>query len=195
MVPKYRTRAAAVEFAKYVDLCRNIAIRANKECRIELLSWDSSLASLSSPNAGSYSISLGNLSYNSTTWDILPEDSREDLSDDDQSRGFIDIGPGGEHEQRKVSIDYTAGSIGGPGNNLPNSIIFGPRGYLLNPASDFNATGYIEVHFANKLEMSNNRSENYVVMVTKTGMTRLDNTIGRRWEDYFSGTYVDSTAD
>ena len=193
MLPKFRTRAAAVEFAKYVDLCRNVAIRSNKECKISILAADSSPSTITSPNVGRYSISLGNLPVNSTSWDILPEDTYADQTDDDQMQGIIDISSGSEHEQKKVSLVYRTGTLGGPANGLCDSIVFGPRGYVTNPPSDFNATGYIEIVFANKLALSQNLSENFVVMVTKTGMTRLDNTVGRRWEDYFSGTGNDST--
>ena len=93
MMPKFRSKTAAQEFAKYVDLCRNLAIRSNRECKVTLLSWDSSPASIASTNYGKiYSISLGNASMNSVTWDILPEDTYTDSSDDDQTMGVIDIG-------------------------------------------------------------------------------------------------------
>jgi prepilin-type N-terminal cleavage/methylation domain-containing protein len=190
LLPKYRTRAAAVEFAKYVDLCRNLAIRGNKECKVTILLSDSTPTSLSSANVGKYSISMGNSNRDSTAWDILPEDTfvTGDSTDSDSTLGIIDISTSGQQRQSKVSIVHTTGSIGGPGNGLSDSIVFSPRGYVTNPSSDFNATGYIEIVFANKLAMSENISENFVVMITKTGMTRLDNTRGRRWESYFSGT-------
>ena len=50
MVPKFRSKAAAQEFAKYVDLCRNLAIRSNRECKITLLGWDSSPTSVATTN-------------------------------------------------------------------------------------------------------------------------------------------------
>jgi len=196
MLPKFRTRAAAVEFAKYVDMCKNLAIRANKECKITILEADSSPGSLGTANIGKYSISMGNSSRDSTAWDILPEDTfvTGDTTDADQTMGIIDLSAAGEQRQQKVSIMHTVGSIGGPGNGLSDSIVFSPRGFVTNPPTDFNATGYIEIVFANKLAMSENISENFVVMITKTGMTRLDNTKGRRWEAYFSGTAESSSA-
>ena len=195
MVPKFRSKAAAQEFAKYVDLCRTLAIRSNRECKITLLSWDSSPTSVATTNYGSYSISLGNASMNSLTWDLLEIDTYEngDNSDDMQAMGVIDIGQSGQQKQNKVSIRYTNGDIGGPRTGLDNSIVFAPRGYLENPATDFSATGYIEVEFVNKLALSEGINDVFVVMISRMGMTRLDNHIGRRYEQYVSGTQSDSS--
>ncbi len=193
MVPKFRSKAAAQEFAKYVDLCRNLAIRSNRECKVTLLAWDSNPSSIATTNYGKYSISLGNASMNSTTWDILPEDTYTDSSDDDQTMGIIDLGQDGQQKQNKVSIRYTSGDIGGPRTGLTDSLVFAPRGYLQNPSTDFSATGYIEVEFVNKYAMSEGQNDIFVVMVSRMGMTRLDNHIGRRYEQYVSGTPTDSS--
>ncbi len=193
LVPKFRSKAAAVEFAKYVDMCRNLSIRTNRECKIELLTWDSAPSSISSTNYGSYSIAVGNAAMNSVTWDILPIDTYSDSSDDDQSMGIIDLGQSGEQRQNKVSIRYTQGDIGGPRTGLTESLVFAPRGFLQNPNTDFNATGYIEVEFVNKVALSEGLNDVFVVMVSKMGMTRLDNEIGRRFEQYVSGTQIDAS--
>ena len=193
MVPKFRSKAAAVEFAKYVDMCRNLSIRTNRECKLELLTWDSAPSSIASTNYGSYSIAVGNASVNSTTWDILPVDTYSDSSDDDQTMGIIDLGQSGQQKQNKVSIRYTQGDIGGPRTGLTDSLVFAPRGYLQNPTTDFNATGYIEVEFVNKQALSEGINDVFVVMVSRMGMTRLDNEIGRRYEQYVSGTPTDSS--
>ena len=104
LFPKYRSKAAAMEFAKYVDMCRMYAIRTNRECRVAILDWDSSPASLGS-NTGKYSISLGDASVNSTTWDVLPEDTFSDASDDQQHHGIIDLSTG-QHIQHGVTRIY-----------------------------------------------------------------------------------------
>ena len=85
--PNIAPKAAAMEFAKYVDMCRMYAIRTNRECRVAILDWDSSPASLGS-NTGKYSISLGDASVNPTTWDVLPEDTFSDASDDQQHHNY-----------------------------------------------------------------------------------------------------------
>ena len=189
--PKYRSKGAAMEFAKYLDLCRMHAIRTNRECRIAILDSDSSPGTLGS-NVGQYSISLGNASVNSTAWDILPEDTYSDASDDLQHQGIIDLSTG-EHKQHDVSIVYTSGNIGGPRTGLTDSLVFSPKGYLLNPATDFNSEGYIELSFANKVALNEGVNDVYVVMITKFGMTRLDNSIGRRYDYLVSGTSSDAS--
>ncbi len=193
MVPKFRSKAAAQEFAKHIDLCRHLAVRSNRECKVSLLAWDSNPASIATTNYGKYSVSLGNASLNSTTWDILPEDTYTDSSDDDQTLGIIDLGQNGQQKANKVSIRYTSGDIGGPRTGLTDSLVFSPRGHLLNPTTDFSATGYIEVEFVNKYALSEGLNDVFVVMVSRMGMTRLDNQIGRRYEQYVSGTPLDSS--
>ena len=185
LFPKYRSRSAAFEFAKYTDLCRMHSIRTNRECRITILDSDAN-PSASNPNVGQYSISLGDASINSTTWDILPEDTFSDVSDDLQHQGIIDLNTG-EHKQHDVSLIYTAGDIGGP-RNLTNSIVFSPRGYIINPSTDFNFEGYIEIAFASNVALDEGVDDVYVVMITKFGMTRLDNRIRRRYDAFYSGT-------
>ena len=185
LFPKYRSRSAAFEFAKYTDLCRMHSIRTNRECRITILASETNPSALNA-NVGQYSISLGDASINSTTWDILPEDTFSDSSDDLQHQGIIDLNTG-EHKQHDVSLIYTAGDIGGP-RNLTNSIVFSPRGYIINPSTDFNFEGYIEIAFANNVALDEGFNDIYVVMITKFGMTRLDNSLGRRYDTFYSGT-------
>lgn len=191
LFPKYRSKAAAMEFAKHVDLCRMHSIRTNRECRIAILDSDASPATLGS-NAGKYSISLGDASINSTTWDILPEDTFSDASDDIQHQGIIDLSTG-EHKQHDVSMVYTSGDIGGPRTGLTDSLVFSPKGYLINPTTDFNSEGYIEVSFASKVALNDGVDDVYVVMITKFGMTRLDNNMGRKYDYLVSGTTSDAS--
>jgi prepilin-type N-terminal cleavage/methylation domain-containing protein len=186
LFPKYRSKAAAVEFAKYTDLCRMHSIRTNRECRITILASEST-ASATAANIGQYSISLGDKSINSTAWDILPEDTFIDSSDDLQHQGIIDLSDG-EHKQHDVSLVYSSGDIGGPRTGLSDSIIFSPKGYIINPSTDFNSEGYIEIAFASNVALAEGIDDVYVVMITKFGMTRLDNSLHRRHDDFFSGT-------
>ena len=64
---------------------------------------------------------------------------------------------------------------------------------FLNPATDFSATGYIEVRCVNKHALSEGINDIFIVMVSRMGMTRLDNHIGRRYEQYVSGTPLNSS--
>ena len=192
IIPRMKTKAAAMDFAKRIDMCRMIAIRTNRECKVEILDFETSTSSLSTSNAGRYSVAIGNSSSGATAWDILPEDSYSDLSDDDQSTGIVDISSAGADYKKDVSILYTNGDIGGP-PGWTNSIVFNPRGFLTNPVTDFQGNGYIEVVFSNKRVRADGRNEDFIVMVTRSGMTRLDNDIGRRFEQYTSGTSADAS--
>lgn len=193
MLPRLRTKGAAQMFSKWLDRCRMLAIRTNKECKITLLSYDPSPATILSANVGSYSISLGNLSKNSTTWDLLPDDMYDNSSDDYQGEGIVNLAPGSHDFQRYVSIDNWGSDIGGPYNNTQDSLVFSPRGYLINPATDFNPQGFIEVIFVNKYARSEGRNEDFVVMVSRSGMIRLDNLVGRRYDTIFAGTAIDGS--
>ena len=86
--------------------------------------------------------------------------------------GVIDIGQSGHQKQNKVSIDIPG--YRGPRTGLDNSIVFA-RGHFLNPATDFSA-GYIEVD--RQQHASRGINDIFVVMVSRMGMTRLDNPSG-----------------
>ena len=156
------------------------------------MSYDTAPSILATANVGSYSISLGNASRNSTTWDLIPEDLYDNGSDDFQGEGIINLGPGSNDYHRFVSIDNWGSNIGGPYNTTQDSLVFSPRGYLINPPTDFNAQGFIEVNFVNKYARSEGRNEDFVVMIARSGMIRLDNTVGRRYDTVFAGTSIDA---
>ena len=193
MLPRLRTKGAAQMFSKWLDRCRMLAIRTNKECKVTMLSYDSAPTSLVSANAGSYSVSLGNASKNSTTWDLIPEDTYDNGADDYQGEGIIDLAPGSQNYLRFVSIDNWGTNLGGPYNTTQDSLVFSPRGYLINPPTDFNAQGFIEIVFVNKYARSEGRNEDFVVMISRAGMIRLDNFVGRRYDTIFAGTGLDGS--
>ncbi|MGC6509114.1 MAG: pilus assembly FimT family protein [Myxococcota bacterium] len=189
MLPRLRTKGAAQTFSKWVDRCRSLAVRTNRECRITLLSFDASPTLLATANAGSYSITLGNANRNSTTWDLLPI-----VNEETGEIGMVDLAPGSRDYQRYVSIDNWGTNIGGPYNTTQDSLVFSPRGNLINPPTDFNSQGFIEVVFVNKLARSEGRNEDFVVMVARSGMVRLDNYVGRRYDTIFAGTAIDASS-
>jgi prepilin-type N-terminal cleavage/methylation domain-containing protein len=193
MLPQMRTKAAAREFAKNVDFCRMLALRTNRETRICLEEYDSTPATLSADNAGKYTMSIGDKNLQSDTWDILPEDTFEDSNDDDKSTGTIDLAPGSENHRRFVSIDdWGQGDIAGPNYGNDDCIVFSPRGFVLNPAPDFNEYGYIEVVFVNKVARKNSEEGDFIVMVSRSGMHRMDTSIARVNGVLFSGVGYDA---
>ncbi len=187
LVPRYKTRQAAKEFASMVQRCRAIAIQSNRECSIWMVDYDSNLGSLSS-NGGEYWVGMGNLSSDSTTWDLLPVDSEADGTDDDNSIGLIDIAdPAGNHYRRHVGIAQWD-SIAGPGAGNTNRIVFTPRGFLSNPSSDFDSTGSITIAFVNKVAQDAGITERMLVRISRSGMTRISSSVNDVYTGAVSGT-------
>lgn len=187
MVPRYRTRRAAKEFVAKVQQCRALAIRSNRECSVWMVSADGSLSDVST-NGGEYWVAMGDASNNSTNWDILPVDSMSDGSDDDSSLGIIDIGDtSSSHYARHVSISPW-NAITGPGVGNNNRIVFDPRGFVRNPVGDFDSNGYISITFVNKKARKNGTTEDFVVDISRAGMTRLSSTVNPVYDSLTSGT-------
>lgn len=187
LVPRYRTRRAAKQFAATVQHCRALAIRSNKECSVWMVSSDGSLSDLTS-NDGVYWVAMGDASNNSSNWDILPVDSVSDGSDDDSSLGIIDISDStSSHYARHVSISPW-NAITGPGVGNSNRIVFDPRGFLRNPVGDFDNNGNISITFVNKKARQNGTTEDFVVDISRAGMTRLSSTVNPVYDSLTSGT-------
>lgn len=192
--PHWETRTAAKEFAKHIDLMRMLALRSNKEARLCLIDYDTSPSDLTA-NAGEYTLQLGNKSLNSDEWDYLPDDLFDDDSDDDQLNGTVDLSnASGEYYRQNVSIGdwQNSQTIGGPYVNNTDCIVFSPRGFVMNPASDFNTQGFIEITFINKHARNESRVDDYIVMIARSGMTRIDTLAGRKYDDAFGGTEYDA---
>ena len=123
-----------------------------------------------------------------------PPDSYEDGSDDDQSQGKIDLSPAGDSYRRYVSIDdWGDGLIGGPDDGNENAIVFGPRGFVTNPVTDFSGEGYIEVTFVNKYARGEGIVQDYVVKISRSGMARVDNSVQESYDNLWSGTATSSS--
>lgn len=195
MLPTWRTKAAAQQFAAQVQQCRMLAVRANAECRILLVDYDTDISDPDADNVGEYWVALGNRSNNSTAWDILPVDSETDGSDDDTSQGKINLAKGYPDYKRYVSIDdWGDGYIGGPNFGNDNALVFGPRGFLTNPVTDFTGEGYIEVTFVNKYARGEGLAEDFTVKVSRSGMARIDNSVNEAYDNLWSGTATSSSA-
>ncbi len=193
MVPRFRTRRAAQTFASLVNQCRSLAIQTNRECSVWLVDYDSSLSSLSS-NTGEYWVGLGDSNSGSTTWDYLPPDSLADGSDDDVSQGIVDLGDeDNQFYARHVSIATWGSGLSGPGTSNSNRIVIDPRGFVINPATDFDGTGHIKLTFVNKVARQGGRTEDYYVRVSRSGMTRVDQSANEVFASTVSGTPLTSS--
>ena len=166
-IPSWRTRRAAREFSATLNQCRQLAIAQGVEYRVRMASADPDLGG-SGGSVGVYYIERGDSGVNSSTWDILPWDA--DGSATASAEGTIDISEGAPNGLRGASIapwDPIAGVEG-------DDIVFSPRGWLINPVSDFNADGYIEITFVNKPARGRGEADEWTVMVSRGGLVRLE---------------------
>ncbi|MDP2306235.1 MAG: prepilin-type N-terminal cleavage/methylation domain-containing protein [Pseudomonadota bacterium] len=166
-MPSWRTRRAAREFSASLNQCRQLAVAQGVEYRIRMANADTDLDG-SGPGVGKYFIERGNSGVNSTSWDILPWDA--DGSDANVGEGTIEISEGTPNGLRGVSIKEWAPIAGVDGDDL----VFSPRGWLVNPVSDFNAEGYVEITFANKPARLRGETDEWTVMVSRGGLVRLE---------------------
>ncbi len=186
-MPRYRTKKGATQFAGHVSLCRMLAIETNKECRILMSDFDASPASLSASGEGKYYIQIGNKDLNATEFTTLPTDSIKE-------QGTWDISDSGQNKLRRVSI-LEWDTISGTSAAGSNSIVFSPRGFLTNAASDFN-DGYITISFVNKVAYSKGISDIFRVRIARTGMTRVENELmNEPFADGTPGSNSTSTSD
>ncbi len=168
LIPGWRTRRAAKEFASLVSQCRNLAVAQDLECRVRLDTYDTDLTD--AVGAGKYFVELGNLSTNSTSWDILPFEDPGTGSDERQGEGTVDIGVGGEDMLGGVSIDNWGSITGINGND----IVFSPRGFLRNPAGDFADSGYLSVTFVNGRARAEGAVDDWKVRISRGGLVRIE---------------------
>lgn len=171
LLPSWRTRRAAKEFAAAINTCRQMAIGQGVQYRVRLAAFDTAPDD-DSANVGRYFVERGDRGFGSTSWDILPWDM--DGSGAQTGEGTVDFGAGGEDELPQVSLDQWDPISGVDGDD----IVCSPRGWLENPASDFDANGYIRVTFVNKRARLNGEVDDWSVLVSRGGMSRIEPTRG-----------------
>jgi prepilin-type N-terminal cleavage/methylation domain-containing protein len=186
-LPRYRARRGADQFASNVHTCRMLAIQSGYECRILMSDYDDKPSTLTADNAGEYYIQLGNKSVAADEFETLPTSLME-------VEGSFDISKDSTHYLRNVSImDW--GTINGTNGAGTNSIVFSPRGFLANPATDFN-DGYVTISFVNKVAYSDGTDDIYKVNIARSGMTRIISPLmGERYPEADHGTGKSSTSD
>ena len=172
-LPRFRLVRIAKQFRAELLSMRQIAVQTNREAKFELLAHSGGDCSDTEMWGGAWEKSVGDQIMGSRIWDLLPEDSAEDGTDDDQSYSRISFFDGGNENGRDVCFrDW--GTLSGPswGRNQ-DSIVFSPRGWLRNPASDFNTRGYLEFHFVNQDAHRKGVFDAVKVQVSRAGMIRL----------------------
>lgn len=182
VVPSAQTRSFAAQLKADLDRCRLIAINAGNYCRIKVKAWDGDLGG--AINNGAYWIQFCNetgvYSYdNGDCWDLLPIDQPDAEVGSNQSEGEIDVAL----DAKWVSISgfggaSTADTLDWPDDDNEDSIVFDPRGRVINPASQYTQEGAIFIDVANKfLFEDEGRIECYSVQIGlaqgNSGTTRI----------------------
>ena len=167
-LPSWRTRQAARQFSSDVMKVRALAIAQDVQYRVRLDQYDADLEDTT--GIGAYYLERGNSVSNSTAWDILPWDM--DGSGAQTGEGTVVISEDGEDELHWVGIDNWGTIAGVSGNDL----VFSPQGWLVNPITDFNARGYIEIRVVHTAARRRGTVDDWVVQVSRGGMVRMEST-------------------
>ena len=176
LIPRYRTYEAARDLASNIQKARGLAAQDSREYRIALIAADSAYLDPGTDNEGIYYVEAGNREFGSTSWDRLPRDPApgggSPSSDDAIGEGTIDIG----QTLEGVSLVPWSALSGPPyaGESNAECLVISPRGWLVNPNSDFSGDGYITVEFINKKALTSGQEERYQVRVSRAGMVRVD---------------------
>ncbi len=171
LLPRYRARQAALDFAAAVDMARTKAIFDGVEYRIWMVDFDNALGNADMANYGEYWIQAGNSSAGSSAWDTLPVDGN---GDGFQSEGSVVISQGGEDAIPGVSIAQWDTISGPSSSSSTDCIVFSPRGWVTNQNSDFSDNGYITIEFVNKEAYAKGLTEIYYVRIARGGFARVD---------------------
>jgi prepilin-type N-terminal cleavage/methylation domain-containing protein len=195
LMPSWRTRRAAREFAAQASQARAMAMSDSVQYRVYIEETDPDPAT-SSTNHGIYWVQRGDLPSHTTEWDTLPVEMTG--SDDLQGEGYVNIQKDAEDSLPWVSIEALPDVLAGE-DSWTDSIIFNPRGMLDNPATDFtcdingdgSSDGYICVTFVNQKAALSGREDEWTVLISRAGSVRLqhgqDAAVG-----YTSGSQVTS---
>lgn len=166
MLPSWRTRRAANEFASRVELARQAAIANGTTYRIRIEITDPDLDGTST-NVGTYSVAEANPDGSPVQWDVLPtEDGGVD--DEQGDEGWVDFSIGTSSALAGVSIQPF-------GDIKPDdrAILIDSRGFLANGSPEFGPGGTIDVTFVNKPARQRGTVDDWTVCVSRSGMTRI----------------------
>lgn len=167
-VDRFRMMKAARLLQSDLQALRALAIASNRETRIVFTAADAALDP-NAPQVGEWLLQAGNTNQGSTRWDTLPID--ED-GGDDASEGTRSLSDDGADEAPHISLAPWP-ALAGPGLGNADAIVFSPRGWVVNPASDF-ADGYVALRIVSKRSALRGRAEDAVIRVSRGGLTRLE---------------------
>lgn len=157
-----RMLGVARMMAADLNTVRSIAIDHNREARLLLVEADHDLAA-DDVQHGAWRLQVGNKISGSDEWDTLPADQNGVV---DETEGIRSLEVGGESETSGISLaDW--------GSLNDDAIVFSPRGWVSNPASDF-VDGYITLQIVNKRTEGESMSHRANIRLSRTGMVRIE---------------------
>jgi prepilin-type N-terminal cleavage/methylation domain-containing protein len=166
-VDRFRMMKAARLLQSDLQSLRALAITTNRETRIHFIAADAAL-SVDEDQVGEWTLQAGNRSTNSTVWDTLPIDD----DNADGSQGERSLSVGGLDETPHVSLAPWPALVG-PGTDNADAIVFSPRGWVSNPATDF-ADGYVALRIVDKRGQARGEAGEAVVRLSRGGLSRLE---------------------
>jgi hypothetical protein len=174
-----------------IRMLQTLALQTGRQTRMRLVA---PIGDCSDPEewGGGWVLELGDRSVSSSAWDILPPDALKDGTDDDQSQGTVDLGPGGAKAARGICMKSWE-TLEGPGAGNGDSLVFSPRGSLANPVTDF-PDGYIRLTFSNQYAARQGVVDEMQVMVSAAGWTGIESSLGEEVGDGSVGASMSSTA-
>ena len=66
------------------------------------------------------------------------------------------------------------------------------RGWLRNPVGDFSSSGYVELELVNLIAMEDGINDRVTVKVSRSGLVRLQTSMGAQGPDGAAGTGISS---
>ena len=177
LLPRYRMIQVAKELRNDIHALRFTAIEMNREVRLTLVEPDEQWDQLGTWSVGEWHLQVGNKPLRSSTWDTLPADGAENGSDVATGRGRVQISWDGEDEVRGVSLKPWE-ELAGPASGNDDSIVFSPRGWVINPASDFGSDGYIHITLVNKAALGDGIDDTVDIKVARSGLVRMESSLG-----------------
>lgn len=161
-VDRFRMMRAARLLQSDLQMMRAMAIATSRETRVKFIASDAALDP-EDVQVGEWNLQVGDHSQNSVVWDTLPVDE----GTPDASEGERNLGPDGSDAAPHVSLAPWS-TLAGPAGDNADCLVFSPRGWVSNPATDF-ASGYVDLRIVNK-----RTSAEAVIRVSRGGLTRLE---------------------
>lgn len=160
-ITTYRMFRIARMLSADLTTARALALDTNREVRIHFVEADTALDPADAQH-GAWDVQVGNRNSGSTQWDTLPVDVGGVSNEEDGERS---LEPGGNEAAQGISLaQWTLAD---------DAIVFTPRGWLANDASDF-VDGQITLEIVNKRALGAGNDQRVRIQVARSGFVRME---------------------